>query len=872
MSDTTPRDTVRNIARDAGLPVRDAGRDAGPAGAGQGMDRSARVEPDMDRVADRVAMDRVAMAMESPAHEHPVNRSSADNDGRVRALRENNLRARRDLVSKIRELGELGGLKPDPSLLEGLETSGVRETGICYLTVEKLARCGGLVLKKDLALALDNEAHSLKKGEFQELFVSFANRAGWRMRPVEIDRDIHVRTAPMLLAFREDSGLPVVLFPSSNGGKIYDPAEDRTRPLVAGDGAKLSTRGYCFYESFPEGKLDRKKLLAFIFRHSGPTLSLVGIVGLVAAILSLIGPVVTEYVTGRIIPTADYTALKELVILLVILIACQTGFQLVPSLCMLFFGTRQYERFQAAVFDHCLRVPVTTFQMCDAGDMTQRLLGAASIQATVFSVLTGQFLGAIFHLASLAMMFWYSPKLALMGLCLVLVYAGGLCALAHVNLAPLREHAMASGRLTGLMHQFLEGMAKIRSAVAETRVINRIMDEFAVQTRTQFRISRNGAVQSLFSTLFPMLISLLFYALVGGVWRGELDLPGFMAFMAAFQGFQAGLVGVAGGLWPLQAIQPEVERIRPLLEAMPENAEGGEDPGVLDGSVEFSHVSFRYAKDLPLVLDDVSLKIAPGEFVAIVGPSGAGKSTLARLFLGFEHPERGAVLVSGRNLADLDVRAVRRQLGVILQSSKVITASILENINIGTTHTMEDAWLALERAAMADTVRKLPMGIHTVVSPETISGGQQQRILIARALVGSPPLVLMDESTSALDNEAQRTVQSHLEHLGTTRVVIAHRLSTIVNADRIYVLEKGRLVQSGTYEELMRADGLFRRLALRQLTGEHTSAMSAADGTDAADAPHAPDATAGPDGSGAKAAADVADGTDRDTDMDRTLP
>ncbi len=813
MSDRTPRANIRGTA---------------PAGAGKGMDRSARVEsdrePGMELGMDRQGLDGQDMA-----------RACADNDERMRTLRENNLRARRDLVSKIRELGELGGLKANPSLLEGLETSGAGEAGIFCHAVEKLARSCGLVFRKDLALALENEVKNLKKGEFRGLFEFYANKAGWRMRPVEIDRDIHLRTAPVLLAFWEESGLPVVLFPSSNGGKLYDPAADRTRPLVAADDAKLSSRGYCIYESFPEGKLDKKKLLSFIYRHSGSTLFLVGIVGLVAAVLSLIGPIVTEYVTGRIIPTADYSGLKELVILLVVLTACQTGFQLVPSLSMLFFGTRQYERFQAAVFDHCLRVPVTTFQMCDAGDMTQRILGAASIQATVFSVLTGQFLGAIFHLASLVMMFWYSPKLALLGLVLVLVYAGGLYALARVNLAPLREHAMASGRLTGLMRQFLEGMAKIRSAVAETRVINRIMDEFAVQTRTQFRISRNGAVQSLFSTAFPMLISLFFYALVGGVWRGEMDLPTFMAFMAAFQGFQAGLVGVAGGLWSLQAIQPEIERIRPLLEAMPENAEGGEAPGVLDGSVEFSHVSFRYAKDQPLVLDDVSLKIAPGEFVAIVGPSGAGKSTLGRLLLGFEQPERGAVLVSGRNLADLDVRAVRRQMGVILQSSKVITGSILENINIGTTHTLEDAWLALERAAMADTVRTLPMGIHTVVSPETISGGQQQRILIARALVGNPPLVLMDESTSALDNEAQREVQSHLEKLGTTRVVIAHRLSTIVNADRIHVLERGRLVQCGTYEELMREDGLFRRLALRQLTGDHPDAANFADASGAAD-------------------------------------
>ncbi|MDL2267905.1 ATP-binding cassette domain-containing protein [Desulfovibrio sp. OttesenSCG-928-G15] len=293
--------------------------------------------------------------------------------------------------------------------------------------------------------------------------------------------------------------------------------------------------------------------------------------------------------------------------------------------------------------------------------------------------------------------------------------------------------------------------------------------------------------------------------------------------MAAFQNFQSGLLGLSSGFWSLLAIEPEIQRFMPLLEAEPENEGERSPPGKLDGTVEMSHLGFRYTPDGPLVLDDVSLKASPGQFIAVVGPSGSGKSSLVRLLLGFERPESGDIYYSGKSLANLDLRAVRRQLGVILQNSKILPGSILENITTGSGHTLDEAWEALRLAAFDDDVRAMPMGIHTQVSPETISGGQQQRILIARALVGAPAIVIMDESTSALDNRTQETVTNNMERLRMTRIVIAHRLSTIARADHIYVLEKGRIRQSGTYAELCAVEGLFKRLVERQHTDDQGS-------------------------------------------------
>ncbi len=724
---------------------------------------------------------------------------------RLRCLRDDNRHAERELEDRIAALGRTAGL-------EAPFRATPPADGMLSRTLRRLARACSLPLRDATLRALEQRTDAAAR----DVLTEAARKEGWRMRPVDLDADIHARTSQPLLAFRAETGEPAVLFPHSNGGRLYDPARDETRPLTARECAGLERRAFCFYETFPAGPLNTRTLAAFIFRQARPILLLLGVTGTLSALLGMLGPLVTEYVTGRIIPAARYDELLQLGALLVVLAACGAGFQLVPALSLVVFSSRQYERFQAAVFDRCLRIPVNAFRQCPAGDMSQRILGAARIQGAVFSIVTSQFLGAVFNVFSLIMMFHYSPGLALAGTGLVFVYAGGLFLLARRNLGPLAEHAAAEGRLSGLLRQFLEGMSKIRTAVAETRVISRCMVDFAVQAEEQYRISRNGAVQALYSSAFPMLICLLFYALIGGAWRKEMELPAFLAFMAAFQNFQSGIAGLAGGLWSLLAIRPDWERILPILRTPPENSNGGEDPGRLDGRVELAHVSFRYHADQPRTLDDICLKAGPGEFVAVAGPSGAGKSTLVRLLLGFEQPESGSVLYSGRDLAGMDVRLLRRQLGVILQNSRIITASILENIVIGTEYGPDEAWKALEMAAMADTVRAMPMGIHTVVSPETISGGQQQRILLARALVGEPALLLLDESTSALDNAAQEIVRKHLDSLRATRIVIAHRLSTIINADRIYVLEKGRVVQTGSYAELIAREGLFRRLVERQ--------------------------------------------------------
>ena len=260
-------------------------------------------------------------------------------------------------------------------------------------------------------------------------------------------------------------------------------------------------------------------------------------------------------------------------------------------------------------------------------------------------------------------------------------------------------------------------------------------------------------------------------------------------------------------------------RLHAVHPARPESAGEGIDPGELEGDIEFANVTFRYSAESPNALDGISFHIRQGDYVAFVGPSGCGKSTMYRLLLGFERPASGTVFLDGHDVSSLDPAALRARMGVVLQNVQIVAGSIFENIAGMTPLSAEDAWAAARAAAFEDDIRAMPMGMGTML-PEGgvgLSAGQRQRLSIARALARRPRVVLFDEATSALDNRAQAVVQASLKRLGITRVVIAHRLSSIRDVDRIHVLDAGRIVESGRYEQLMERGGVFAALSRRQL-------------------------------------------------------
>jgi ATP-binding cassette subfamily C protein len=298
-----------------------------------------------------------------------------------------------------------------------------------------------------------------------------------------------------------------------------------------------------------------------------------------------------------------------------------------------------------------------------------------------------------------------------------------------------------------------------------------------------------------------------------------LDTGHFLSFNAAFAQFFAATLGLTGALTASLNAIPLYERAKPILQSVPEVSPAMAPPGELSGAIEINQVSFRYAPDGPLVLDDVSIRIRPGEFVAFVGPSGSGKSTLFRMLLGFEKPQSGAIYYDQKDLAGLDVGAVRRQLGVVLQNGQLMPGDLFTNIVGAAPLTLDDAWEAARMAGLDADIQAMPMGMHTFIGEgaSTLSGGQKQRLMIARALVKKPRVLLFDEATSALDNRTQAIVAQSMQRLNATRIVIAHRLSTVVHADRIFVIDAGKVVEQGRYAELMALNGHFAALAKRQI-------------------------------------------------------
>ena len=296
-----------------------------------------------------------------------------------------------------------------------------------------------------------------------------------------------------------------------------------------------------------------------------------------------------------------------------------------------------------------------------------------------------------------------------------------------------------------------------------------------------------------------------------------------MAFMASWGLLSGAFLALSQATLSAASIGPIVKMVRPILEAVPEMEQGKKEVRSIRGEVELSNVTFRYDKNLPPVLQDLSLKIKRGEYVGIVGHSGCGKSTLVRLLLGFEQPQSGVVYYDGKDIKRLDLKSLRSHIGCVMQNSRLFPGNISSNILISAPDkTEKDAWKAAEMAGVAEDIRAMPMKMNTMISEGmgTLSGGQRQRLIIARAIAPRPNVLLFDEATSALDNLTQKMVSESLDSLRCTRIVIAHRLSTVRHCDRILVLDGGNVAEEGTYEELMEKKGLFAALVKGQMAEE----------------------------------------------------
>lgn len=610
---------------------------------------------------------------------------------------------------------------------------------------------------------------------------------------------------------------PVCLIPARNGYRHID-ADGRERKVNRQLAATLQPEAYVFYRPLPDGAVTPRALLGFVFRNNVQAFATILIASGCAALLALLTPLVSAHIFDTIIPKAEYSQLLQVTIVLITAAFASLGFGTARALTQLRMSGRIDAVMQNAVWDRLLRLPASFFQQYEVGDLANRASGINALSQALSGSTLSVLISGLFSTISLAMMIYYQPALAGIAVCFVVLVILISCVFAYLQLLYQREQYELSGKLSARTFQFIAGIATLKVGGAERLAFSDWIERFAHNMHFQLRSSvlsySEGLLTSSVLIIFQ-IVSLAFFAF----YVEDVSTGTFIAFGAAFGQFYGGLTGFAGALVTLSSLKPLYERTEPIRSAAPEVSPLKTDPGMLSGRIAVTHATFAYdGSDRP-VLDDVSIDIHPGEFVAIVGASGSGKSTLIRLLLGFATPQKGNVTYDGHDLERLDPTTLRRQIGVVLQDGKLLGGSIRDNITVNGVFTEDQILQAIVDSGLEPDIRAMPMGIQTLVGEggSTLSGGQKQRLLIARALVRKPRIVLFDEATSALDNVTQSQVSAALDRLRATRIIVAHRLSTIRNANRIFVFDNGRIVESGTFDVLIKNDAVFTALAKRQL-------------------------------------------------------
>jgi NHLM bacteriocin system ABC transporter ATP-binding protein len=640
-----------------------------------------------------------------------------------------------------------------------------------------------------------------------------------RTRAVRLDgRWWHENVGP-LVGHRALSGAPVALLWRRGGYVAVHPSSGRETPIEKANAAEFAPRAVMFYRPLPDQRLSPLRLLRFSMRGMSGDLVNLLISGLVTVAIGALVPIATGKVLGEYVPKAQEGLIVQVCLALMVTGVVAAAFMLLENLTILRLEGRIEATLQSAVWDRLLRLPTKFFTERSTGELASAAMGVSAIRRLLAGVGPTVAQSVTVGAMNLGLLLWYSVPMAMAAIGMLVVIAAVFLGLGLWQVHWQRRLVQLSNKLNNQAFQTLRGLPKLRVAAAENYAYAAWAREFARSRELQQKVGRIKNLTTVLGAVYLPLCSLLLFMLLAGPAKGALSAADFLTFNTSMTMLLTSVTQLTGAFVSAVAALPLFEEIRPVLDATPEVRTASTRPGVLSGAIGARRLSFRYADDGPLVLDDVSFEVKPGEFVAIVGPSGCGKSTLLRLLIGFDKPVSGSVLYDGQDLAALDQSAVRRQCGVVLQHAQPMNGSILDVICGTEPYTPEEAMAAAEMAGLAEDIQRMPMGLHTIVQGSgAISGGQRQRLMIAQALIRRPRILFFDEATSALDNETQRKVIESTRALSATRIVIAHRLSTVLDADRVIVMEDGRIIQQGPPGRLL-ADttGRLHELVRRQM-------------------------------------------------------
>ena len=699
-------------------------------------------------------------------------------------------------------------------------------------------KIAGSVMGQSLSAALQNEReqatdaigsvlnyYHIKVREVPERLQSIEEVLEYLLRPYGImTRQVFLpegwrenASGAMLTTFADD-GKPVALIPAgAHGYKYADPSTGRMTKVTAKAEKLFSGEAFAFYKAFPTRAMTMKDLYGYIFANLDRN-GVIGYIGFafIAAATGMLIPWINEILFSDIVAMGSVSALVAIAVFLICV-----------SLSSLLFGTiqelflnRLIQKFsisvESATMMRILTLPSSFFKEHTSGDLAKRVINTNFLVYEILSLVMTCFTSALFSFIYIIQIRSFAPALASPAFIVAALQLVTIVLALVIRSRINRTQMELAAKESGMSYSLINGVEKIKLSGAERRAFSKWANAYAAQSKYMYD-------PPLFIKVFPAIITAI--SLIGTIIiyylaiKTNIDVSQYYAFNAAFAMVAGAFKTLVPMIEPAAQIAPTFELLRPIIEAVPEIAEDKPVIEKLSGGIELNNITFRYNEDMPPVLDDVSLKIRPGQYVAITGRTGCGKSTLMRILLGFEKPQKGAVYYDGRDLNRIDLKSLRSRIGTVMQNGSLFLGDIYSNIVISAPQlTLDDAWEAAEMAGIAEDIRQMPMNMFTIIGEGTggISGGQKQRIMIARAIAPKPKILMFDEATSALDNITQKQVSDSLDSLKCTRIVIAHRLSTIRNCDRIIVLDGGRIVEDGTYDDLIAANGFFAELVARQ--------------------------------------------------------
>ena len=641
---------------------------------------------------------------------------------------------------------------------------------------------------------------------------------GIMRRDVRLDRNWYRDSFGPLLVFRKEDGSPVAVLPKDlSGYYYYDHDADRRITVNAENAQLFEEEAFCFYRPLPQKAIGIQDLVRYLWEClTSSDFVLIAGATLLATLAGMMLPRITKALTGPVLQSGQSSSLVSVAITLVCaVIVCG----LIGSVRNLFMQRLQIKasvNFEAAMMMRTLTLPAPFFRRYSAGEMTNRIQAINTLPGTVMGMVFSTGLSSVFSLLYVRQLFSFAPDLVAPSLVFILASVILSVAATALQIRISRRSMELDAKQSGLAYSMITGIQKIKLAGAEKRVFSKWMGLYADKARLVYNPPMFLKMNSVINLAVSLISTIVLYSAAA---ESGVSVSGFLAFNAAYGSLMGAFMSLAGIAQQSAAIKPILEIADSFLKAEPEVSENREIVTSISGAIELSHVYFRYQENMPYIVNDMSLKINPGEYIAIVGRTGCGKSTLMRLLLGFEKPERGAIFYDRKDMKKLDLRSLRRRIGTVTQNGGLFEGSILSNILISAPDLpLQEAWDAAETAGIADDIRAMPMGMQTMISEGQggISGGQKQRIMIARAIAPKPKVLMFDEATSALDNKTQKQVSEALDRMGCTRIVIAHRLSTIKNCDRILFLDQGKIAEDGSYEELIAKGGLFAELVERQ--------------------------------------------------------